>query len=86
MGATHPPLSIGQRTEFAFYQLKNDRKSQAFRDEVVDLCRQNAALQSQIEKLSRDHKNLLEVLERGGCLPMKRPPGDGTGGEDRHKL
>ena len=46
------------RSEFAFYQLENEQKRQAFRDELADICRQHAALQSQIEKLARDQKNL----------------------------
>ena len=45
------------RSEFVLYQLENERKRQDFRDEVADIRRQHAALQSQIEKLSRDHKN-----------------------------
>ena len=70
------------RSEFAFYQLENDRKCQAFRDKVTDIRPQHAALQSQIEKLAREQKNLLEVLERGGCIrPRKRPRVDGTGAE-----
>ena len=74
------------RSEFAFYQLENERRRRAFRDEVADISRQRAALQSQIEKLDRDQKNLLEVLERGGCIrPRKRPRGDSKGGDDRHK-
>uniref|UniRef100_M4C2X1 RxLR effector candidate protein n=1 Tax=Hyaloperonospora arabidopsidis (strain Emoy2) TaxID=559515 RepID=M4C2X1_HYAAE len=74
------------RSEFAFYQLENERKRQAFRDEVADIRRQHAALQNEIEKLDRDQKNLLEFLESGGCiLPMKRPRADGTGGDDLHK-
>ena len=74
------------RSEFAFYQLENERKRQAFRDEVDDIRRQNAALQSQIEKLARVQKYLLEVLELGGCIrPRKIPRGDGTGRDDRHK-
>ena len=74
------------RSEFAFYQLENKRPRQVFRDEVADLRRQNAALQSQIEKLARVQKNLLEVLERCGCIcPRKGPRGDGTGGDDRHE-
>ena len=61
------------RSEFAFYQLENERARQVFRDEVADRRHQNAALQSQIEKLARDQKNFLEVLERGGCIrPRKR--------------
>ena len=74
------------RSEFAFYLLENDRARQVFRDEVADHRRQNAALQSQVEKLARDYKNLVEILERGGCIrSRKRPRGDGTGGDDRHK-
>ena len=74
------------RSEFAFYQSENERACQVFHDEVSDLRRQNAALKSQIERLARVQKNLLEVLERGGCIrPRKRPRGDGTGGDDRHK-
>ena len=33
------------RSEFAFYQLENDRKRQSFRDDVADIRRQHAALQ-----------------------------------------
>ena len=55
---------LDERSEFAFYQLDNDRARQVFRDEVADLRRQNAALQSQIEKLDRDQKSLLEILKR----------------------
>ena len=46
------------RSEFAFYQLENERARQDFRDEVADIRRQHVALQSQIEKLARDQKNL----------------------------
>ena len=61
------------RSEFAFYQLENERKSQSIHDEMDDIRRQNTALQSQIEKMDRDQKNLLEVLERGRCIrPRKR--------------
>ena len=74
------------RSELAFYELENERARKIFRDEAADLRRQNAALQSQIEKLARDQKNLLEVHECGGCIrPRKMPRGDGTGGDDRHK-
>ena len=74
------------RSEFALYQLKNERARQVFRDEVADLRRQNAVLLSQIEKLAWDQKNLLEVLERGGCIrPRKKPRADGAGGDDRHR-
>ena len=74
------------RSEFAFYQLESERTRHAFRDEVAEISRQNAALQSQIEMLGRDYKNLVDILERGGCiLPRKRPRGDGTGGDNRHK-
>uniref|UniRef100_M4BCL6 RxLR effector candidate protein n=1 Tax=Hyaloperonospora arabidopsidis (strain Emoy2) TaxID=559515 RepID=M4BCL6_HYAAE len=71
------------RSEYAFYQLENERNLQAFRDEVADIRLQHAALQSQIKKLARFQKNLLEVLKRGGCIrPRKIPRGDGTGGDD----
>ena len=74
------------RSEFAFYQLENERRRQAFRDEGADISRQYAALQSQIEKLARVQKNLLEVLKHGNYIrPRKRPRADGTGGDDRHK-
>uniref|UniRef100_M4BPP4 RxLR effector candidate protein n=1 Tax=Hyaloperonospora arabidopsidis (strain Emoy2) TaxID=559515 RepID=M4BPP4_HYAAE len=74
------------RSELAFYQLENERRCQAFRDEVADIRRQHAALQSQIEKPARVQNNLLEVFERGGRIcPRKRPRADGTGGDDRHK-
>ena len=73
-------------SEFAFYQLENERKRQVFRDEVADIRLHYAALQSQIEKLARHQKNLLEVLERGGCIrSRKRTRADGTGGVGRHK-
>ena len=73
------------RSEFAFYQLENEQKRQDFHDEVADIRRQHAALQSQIEKLARDQKNLLGVLDHGGSIrPRKIPRGDGTGGDDRH--
>ena len=74
------------RSEFAFYQLENEQARQVFHDEVADLCRQNTALQIHIEKLARVQKNFLEILKRGGCVrPRKRPRGDGTGGDNRHK-
>uniref|UniRef100_M4BA29 Uncharacterized protein n=1 Tax=Hyaloperonospora arabidopsidis (strain Emoy2) TaxID=559515 RepID=M4BA29_HYAAE len=38
------------RSEFAFYQLENERARQVFRDEMADLRHQNDALESQIEK------------------------------------
>ena len=60
------------RSEFAFYLLENDRARQGFHDEVADLRRQNAALQSQIEKLARDYKSLVESLERGGCIRPRK--------------
>uniref|UniRef100_M4BD90 Uncharacterized protein n=1 Tax=Hyaloperonospora arabidopsidis (strain Emoy2) TaxID=559515 RepID=M4BD90_HYAAE len=70
------------RSEFAFYQSAR----QVFRDDVADLRLQNAALQSQIKKLARDQKNLMEILERGGCIrPRKRTRGYGTGGDNQHK-
>ena len=50
------------RSEFDFYQLKNERRRQAFREEVADIRHQHAALQSQIKKLAQVQKNLLEVL------------------------
>uniref|UniRef100_M4BT17 RxLR effector candidate protein n=1 Tax=Hyaloperonospora arabidopsidis (strain Emoy2) TaxID=559515 RepID=M4BT17_HYAAE len=74
------------RSEFAFYQLENERARQVFRAEVAELRRQHAALQSHIEKLSRDQRNLLEVHERDCCIRLrKRPRADGTGGDGRHK-
>ena len=74
------------RSEFAFYQLENEWKSQAFRDEVADIRRQHVALKSQIEVLARAQTNPLKVLERGGCIrPRKRPRVDGTSADDRHK-
>ena len=66
--------------------MEDERTRQVFLNEVANLRRQNASLQSQIEKLARDQKNLLKVHERGGCiLPRKRPRGDGTGGDDLNK-
>ena len=56
------------RSEFAFYHLENERARQVFRNKVADLRCQNAALRIQIEKLARAHKNLVENLERGGCI------------------
>ena len=44
------------RSEFAFYQLENERARQDFRDEVADIRHQHVALQSQIEKLARYEK------------------------------
>ena len=77
------------RSEFAFYQLENEWKRQVFRDEVADIRLHYAALQSQIEKLARDQKNILEVLERGGCIrPRKRHRDNVTGGDDdiKHRM
>uniref|UniRef100_M4BUR0 Uncharacterized protein n=1 Tax=Hyaloperonospora arabidopsidis (strain Emoy2) TaxID=559515 RepID=M4BUR0_HYAAE len=74
------------RSEFAFYQLENERKRQAFHDEVAYISHQHTALKSHIEKLARDQNNIVEVIERGSCIcPRKRSRGDGTGGDDRHK-
>uniref|UniRef100_M4B314 RxLR effector candidate protein n=1 Tax=Hyaloperonospora arabidopsidis (strain Emoy2) TaxID=559515 RepID=M4B314_HYAAE len=74
------------RSEFAFYQLKNERKRQACRDEVADIRCQHAALQNQIESLARVQKYLLDFLEHRGCIrPMKRSLDDGTGEEYQHK-
>ena len=71
------------RSEFSSSHLENERGRQAIRDEKADVRRQMETLQSQIKKLNRDEKNLLEILERGGCiLPRKKPRADGTGGDD----
>ena len=42
--------------------LKNERRRQAFREEVADIRHQHAALRSQIKRLAQVQKNLLEVL------------------------
>uniref|UniRef100_M4BA78 RxLR effector candidate protein n=1 Tax=Hyaloperonospora arabidopsidis (strain Emoy2) TaxID=559515 RepID=M4BA78_HYAAE len=74
------------RYQLALYQLENEQERQVFRDEVDDIRHHNAALHIQIENLARNRKNLLEVLERGGCIrPRKISRGDNTGGDDRHK-
>ena len=73
------------RSKFVFYQFGSDRGRQAIRNEVADICRQHAALQSQIGKLARVQKNLLEVLERGDCIRPRKIRRDGTDGDDRHK-
>ena len=60
------------RSEFAFYRLEDERARQVFRDEEADIRLQHAALQSQIEKLARDYKSLVEILECGGCIRPRK--------------
>uniref|UniRef100_M4BCF0 RxLR effector candidate protein n=1 Tax=Hyaloperonospora arabidopsidis (strain Emoy2) TaxID=559515 RepID=M4BCF0_HYAAE len=61
------------RSEFAFSQLENKRRRQAIRDEVADVRHQMVKLQSHIEKLALNQKNILEFLERRSCIyPRKK--------------
>ena len=74
------------QSEFAFSELENERGRQAIRDEVAEVHHHMAKLQSQIDKMGRDQKNLQEVLERGGGIrPRKKTRADGTGGDNRNK-
>ena len=56
-------------------QLENDRAVRSLRDE-------QAAVQRDAK---RDHKNLGEILERGGCLRRKKSRTDSTDEGGQHK-
>ena len=56
------------------------------RDELEADRREIASLKEQLDCLVRDHKNLLGILDRAGCLRYcKRPCTDSTGGDDQHR-
>ncbi|CAI5743612.1 unnamed protein product [Peronospora destructor] len=74
------------RSESAISQLENERGRQALRDELLSARREILSLQTQLGNLVRDHKNLLGILERNGCIrPRKKPRADSTGGADQRK-
>ena len=63
------------RSTVAISQLENEREHRALRDELQSILREMestrgevVALQDQNTKLVRGNKNLLEILERGGCV------------------
>uniref|UniRef100_M4BUN5 RxLR effector candidate protein n=1 Tax=Hyaloperonospora arabidopsidis (strain Emoy2) TaxID=559515 RepID=M4BUN5_HYAAE len=74
-----------KRTEYAFAQLANEREQRSLRDEQME-ARQDISrlrgeiseLQTQAEIQHRDHKYLLDILERKGCLHRKKPRTDST--------
>ena len=74
------------RSDFAFAQLENERENRRLRDELEAARCKTASLKDQFKGLVSDHKNLMGILERGGCLrSRKRPRTNSTGGDDQHK-
>ncbi|CAI5727592.1 unnamed protein product [Peronospora destructor] len=68
------------RSESTISQLENDRGRQAFRDGLSPARRDIVSLQTQLGNLVRDHKNLLGIFERNGCIrPQKKPRADSRG-------
>ena len=64
----------------------NERERRLLRDELAASRRETALLKEQHDILVRDHKNLLEIIERAGCLrSRKRPRTDSTVGDDQHR-
>ena len=55
--------------------------------DVLEVVRSEiASIQNQFESLICDHKILLDVLERAGCLRFqKRSRTDDTEGDDQHR-
>ena len=73
------------REEYAFAQLANEREQRSIRDELMEARQDLSQLRGEISKLQtraerqhRDHKYLLEMLERKGCLHWKNPRTDST--------
>ena len=63
------------RSDFAFAQLENERNQRSLRDELVDARQDISRLRGEIPELQtradsqhREHKYLLEMLERKGFL------------------
>ena len=69
------------RSDFAFAQLENERTQRSLRDELVE-ARQDisrlrgeiSGLQTRADSQHREHKYLLEMLERKGFLHRKEVP------------
>ena len=67
------------QAEFARAELANDREHRSMTDELV-------SLRAQVQQLSREHKSLVEALERGNYLrPQKKQRTDSTGGGGQRK-
>ena len=49
------------QSQSAFSQLENERTHQALRDDLATARREVESLRTQVESLTRDHKNLLGV-------------------------
>ena len=68
------------RAGYAFAQLVNEREQRSLRDELMEarqnisrLCGEISELQTRAESQHREHKYLLEMLERKGFLHRKKP-------------
>ena len=66
--------------EYAFPQLANEREQRSLSDELMegrqDISRLRgdiSELQTRAEIQHREHKYLLKMLERNGCLHQKNP-------------
>ena len=66
------------RSDFAFAQLENERIQRSLRDEIVEARQDISRLRGEISELQtradsqhREHKYLLEMLERKGFLHRK---------------
>uniref|UniRef100_M4BIV3 RxLR effector candidate protein n=1 Tax=Hyaloperonospora arabidopsidis (strain Emoy2) TaxID=559515 RepID=M4BIV3_HYAAE len=73
------------RAGYAFAQLVNEREQRSLRDELMEarqnisrLCGEISELQTRAESQHREHKYLLEMLERKGFLHRKNPRTDST--------
>ena len=62
------------RADNAVTQLESERLLCSLRDELATARQENAVLSGQVANLVRDHKNLMEILERGGYLRRSKKP------------
>ena len=68
------------RAEYAFAEIANEREQRSPCDELMEARQDISLLRGEISKLQtramsqhREHKYLLEMFERKGCLHPKKP-------------
>ena len=73
------------RAEYAFSQLANEREQCSLREELMEARQDISRLRGEISELQtraesqhREHKYILKMLERKGCLHRKNPLTDST--------
>ena len=74
------------RADYAFAQLEVERNIRSLVDELATARSEIAYLRNQTERLERERKNLMEILERGGYLYRKKKARtDSMGGDTPRK-